>query len=98
MSVFYRVNFITPEGNKIINCPDNISFLDIAEKANLLLPYSCRNGSCSSCLGKLQKGSVDQSDQSFLSAYQLNHQFILTCIAYPRSDSVVLTHQEKYLI
>nr|YP_011004856.1 ferredoxin [Agarum clathratum]WAM61719.1 ferredoxin [Agarum clathratum] len=79
----------------VIDCPDDKTILEAAEEQDLNLPYSCRAGACSSCTGRLLKGSVEQTEQAFLEEEHLEQGFILTCVAYPQSNCELVSHAEE---
>jgi ferredoxin len=93
----YKVTLLDEGVEKVIQCKENVYILDAAEEAHIQLPYSCRAGSCSTCVGILQAGKIDQKDQSFLDDDLIAKGYILTCVSYPLSDVTVLTHQESSL-
>lgn len=94
----HKVKLISPEGEEQeIKASDDQYILDSAENAGLDLPYSCRAGTCATCVAQLESGYVDQSEGSILSDEQIEKGYILTCISYPKSDCVIYTHKEEEL-
>jgi len=95
----YKVKLFSKSHNLdvTIDCADDKFILEAAEDNNIELPYSCRAGSCSTCLGKVTEGKVDQPDQTFLDEDQLGNGFVLTCVAYPASNVTISTHEEENL-
>ena len=96
----YQVQLINKKRKIDITIPveDDTYILSAAEEQGVELPFSCSSGSCSSCVGKIVEGEVDQEDQVFLDDDQLAKGWVLLCVAYPKSNCVIKTHQEAYLV
>ena len=95
----FKITFINELSGfkEIIEIPDDNYILDSAREQNIELPSSCLAGTCSTCVAKLEKGVVDQTDQSFLDDDQIKKGYILICVAYALSDCTIRTNAEDEL-
>ncbi len=92
----FQVTFRDPSGNEeVVSCEADEYLLDAAETEGVDVESSCRAGACSTCACKVLSGTVDQSEQSFLSSELMDQGFVLTCVAKPTSDCVILTEQAE---
>lgn len=70
---------------------DGQSVLDAALAAGIVLPYSCRNGACTTCKGRVVEGSYDAGPGAaqVLSDEDREHGYTLFCQARPLTDLVI---------
>ncbi len=67
------------------------SVLDAAMRHGIVLPYSCHNGSCATCKGRIVSGRVDygEYDPAALSDAERDEGLALFCQAKPLTDLVI---------
>src|SRR4029078_3342104 len=85
----YQVR-VEPSGH-VFQVKENETVLAGALREGILLPYSCRSGSCGTCKGAVLSGTVDHGayEDKALSAAERASGKALFCQAVPRSDLII---------
>lgn len=73
---------------------DDKTILELALENDIDAPYSCQGGICSTCLAKLNKGSVEMDNNQILTDDEVEDGYILSCQARPTSDEVEVNFDE----
>jgi ring-1,2-phenylacetyl-CoA epoxidase subunit PaaE len=68
------------------------SVLETLLEAGLNPPYSCMDGACMACMGKVESGLVYQKDQAILSDDNVEAKECLTCQARPAAKKVKINY------
>ncbi|HMA31942.1 MAG TPA: CDP-6-deoxy-delta-3,4-glucoseen reductase [Casimicrobiaceae bacterium] len=81
---------IRPSGHAF-ECDADETVLQAAMRADLMIPYGCRNGACGTCKGKILEGEVDYGPHqaSTLTDDEKRRGLALFCCARPRTDLVI---------
>jgi len=75
----------------IFPCDADETVLQAAMRADLMIPYGCRNGACGTCKGKIIAGDVDYGlyQQSTLTEDDKRVGLALFCCAKPLTDLII---------
>ncbi len=74
---------------------DSDSILDAALKNGADLPFACKGGVCCTCKAKLVEGEVEMDVNYGLEQEEIEHRFILTCQAHPKTEQVIIDFDVK---
>lgn len=73
-----------------VDAPSNQPLLLSLEMGGSNWQSSCRNGTCRTCIGKLEKGTVRyEIEWPGLSTEEMDEGYALPCVAYPCADIVI---------
>jgi CDP-4-dehydro-6-deoxyglucose reductase len=72
-------------------CEADETVLQAAMRADLMIPYGCRNGACGTCKGRVLEGTVDfgPHQPSTLTDDEKRRGLALFCVARPQTDLVI---------
>lgn len=77
-----------------LQVPEDRYILHTAEHNGVDLPFSCRNGACTTCAVRVLSGEIYQPEAIGLSPELRRQGYALLCVSYARSDLEVETQDE----
>ena len=83
---------LTLDGKERVITVGSETILEAAIKAGIEAPFSCRSAICSTCMAKLEEGTVKMDMNHVLTDEELDEGYIVTCQSHPTSDKVRITY------
>lgn len=90
----YQITLFSNGQTHEFPCSASEFILQAALDHGLDLPYSCLQGWCVTCAGRILSGTVDQSASLRFYEADAHEGFVLLCTARPTSDLQIKTHQK----
>jgi ferredoxin len=89
-----KINYRQTGQQYLMEVPEDQYILHSIEQEGKDLPFSCRNGACTTCAVKIIKGKIYQPEAMGLSLELQKKGYALLCVSYPLSDLEVETQDE----
>ena len=89
-----RIRNRQTDTQQVFQVPADRYILQAIEHQGGQLPFSCRNGACTTCAVRVLAGEVYQPEAMGLSQKLRDQGYALLCVSYPRSDLEVETQDE----
>jgi ring-1,2-phenylacetyl-CoA epoxidase subunit PaaE len=86
-----RIHFLNETYDLVVG--ENQSILQAALQNNILLPYSCRVGDCSTCAAMCKSGKIHMVKNDVLTDADLEAGWILTCTGHPLTDDAEISYE-----
>ena len=87
-TALFRVTLLP--GGETFDCAADQPLMLAGLAAGVALPWSCRNGTCRTCISQLLQGRIEHNiPWPGLSAEEKAEGWVLPCVACPRSDVVL---------
>ncbi len=96
----YEITLIFPNGEeRTLEVEENSYILDAAAQAGIDLPFTCLQGWCTTCAGRVLEGNaqlyIDNRDALRYFPQDAEAGFVLLCTAKPKAICRILTHQSE---
>jgi ferredoxin len=91
----HQVILLTPEGEVSFEVSGEDYLLDAAARAGLELDFSCLQGWCLTCAGRVLAGHVNQTEARRCYPQDAAAGYVLLCSSHARSDLRILTDQKE---
>jgi ring-1,2-phenylacetyl-CoA epoxidase subunit PaaE len=89
-----KVEVIINQETHFVTINKTKNLLESLLEKELDVPYSCKNGNCSSCVGKVISGTVNMTGTDVLMDFEIEDGFILSCQSIPTSEELVISYDE----